>query len=167
MSNQAKVSLSRLVAYFLRLGALRFGGPIALVGYMQRDLVGDRKWVSNNDYMEGLAFSQLSPGPLAAQLASYPGWIHSGVLGATLTGIAFVLPSFLMVVGLAAAYVHYGQLAWIHGMFYGIGAAVSAIILRSSWKLIQKPLNKDYLLWVIGVDVGDYYCHHLRYLEET
>jgi chromate transporter len=143
------VSLSRLAAYFLRLGTVGFGGPIALVGYMQRDLVEDRKWVSDEDYLQGLAFSQLSPGPLAAQLANYLGWVHSGVLGASLTGIAFVLPSFLMVLALAAVYVHFGQLAWIQGMFYGIGAAVSAIIARSAWKLIQKTVGKDYLLWIL------------------
>jgi chromate transporter len=84
------VPLSRLVAYFLRLGTVGFGGPIALVGDMQRDLVEDRHWVSTEDYLQGLAFSQLSPGPLAAQLASYLEWVHSGTLGATLAGIAFV-----------------------------------------------------------------------------
>jgi len=143
------VPLSRLVAYFLRLGTVGFGGPIALVGYMQRDLVEDRHWVSNEHYLEGLAFSQLSPGPLAAQLANYLGWVHSGTLGATLAGIAFVLPSLLMVLALAAMYVHFGRLAWIQGMFYGIGAAVSAIIVRSAWRLIQKTLGKDYLLWTV------------------
>ena len=142
-------TLRALVLYFLSLGALGFGGPIALVGYMQRDLVEDRKWVSREDYFEGLAFSQLCPGPLAAQLAKYLGWVHSGTLGATLTGAAFVFPSFLMVLGLAWLYVHFGQLAWIQGLFYGIGAAVSAIIVRSAWKLIQKTLGADYLLWVL------------------
>src|SRR5438552_4704357 len=116
---------------------------------MQRDLVEDRHWMSNEDYLEGLAFSQLSPGPLAAQLANYLGWVHSGTLGATLAGIAFVLPSLLMVLALAAMYVHFRQLAWIQGMFYGIGAAVSAIIVRSAWRLIQKILGKDYLLWSV------------------
>jgi chromate transporter len=143
------IPLSRLIAYFLRLGTVGFGGPIALVGYMQRDLVEDRHWFSNEDYLQGLAFSQLSPGPLAAQLANYLGWLHSGTLGATLAGIAFVLPSLLMVLALAAVYVHFGQLAWIQGMFYGIGAAVSAIIVRSAWRLIQKTLGKDYLLWTV------------------
>src|SRR5215469_5896612 len=121
-------ALRALLLYFVRLGALGFGGPIALVGYMQRDLVEERKWVSNEDYFEGLAFSQLCPGPLAAQLAKYIGWLHSGTLGATFTGAAFIFPSFVMVLGLASLYVHFGQLAWIQGMFYGIGAAVSAII---------------------------------------
>jgi chromate transporter len=128
---------------------LGFGGPIALVGYMQRDLVEERNWISKDDYLEGLAFSQLCPGPLAAQLAKYIGWLHSGTLGATLTGAAFILPSFLMVLALASLYVHFGQLGWIQGMFYGIGAAVSAIIVRSAWKLIQKTLGRDYLLWVL------------------
>src|SRR5215831_16120210 len=142
-------TLRALLLYFLRLGALGFGGPIALVGYMQRDLVEERGWLSKEDYLEGLAFSQLCPGPLAAQLAKYIGWLHSGTLGATLTGAAFILPSFLMVLALASLYVHFGQLAWIQGTFYGIGAAVSAIIVRSAWKLIQKTLGKDYLLWVL------------------
>ena len=142
-------TLRALVLYFLRLGTLGFGGPIALVGYMQRDLVENRKWVSREDYLEGLAFSQLCPGPLAAQLAKYLGWVHSGTLGATLTGAAFVIPSFLMVLGLASLYVYFGQLAWIQGLFYGIAAAVSAIIVRSAWKLIQKTLGTYYLLWVL------------------
>jgi len=140
-------TLRALLLYFLRLGALGFGGPIALVGYMQKDLVEERKWVSKEDYLEGLAFSQLCPGPLAAQLAKYIGWLHSGTLGATLAGAAFIFPSFLMVLGLASVYVHFGQLGWIQGMFYGIGAAVSAIIVRSAAKLIQKTLAGDFLLW--------------------
>jgi chromate transporter len=142
-------SLGAFLLYFLRLGAFGFGGPIALVGYMQRDLVEDRKWISKEDYFEGLAFSELCPGPLAAQLAKYLGWLHSGTLGATLTGLAFVTPSFLMVLALAALYVHFGQLVWIRGLFYGIGAAVGAIIIRSVWKLIQKTLQRDYLLWFL------------------
>jgi len=145
----AQPSLVDFLVYFLKLGTLGFGGPIALVGYMQRDLVEEKKWVSKEDYFEGLAFSQLCPGPLAAQLAKYIGWLHGGTLGATLTGAAFILPSFLMVLALAALYVHFGQLAWIQGMFYGIGAAVSAIIVRSAWKLIQKTLGKDILLWAL------------------
>ena len=100
-------TLSAHILYFLRLGSTGFGGPIALAGAMQRDLVDDRRWVSKQDYLEGLAFSQLSPGPLAAQLAMYLGWIRAGALGATLTGIAFILPSFLMVLLLSSLYVHF------------------------------------------------------------
>jgi chromate transporter len=139
--------LREFLRYFLRLGTFGFGGPIALAGYMQKDLVEERKWVSSQDYVEGLAFSQLSPGPLAAQLAMYLGWVRAGTLGATLTGAAFVLPSFLMVVALAALYVHYGQLPWIQGAFYGIGAAVIAIIARSAYKLVRSTLKNDLLLW--------------------
>src|SRR5215218_1958900 len=91
------VKLRQLVGYFLRLGTFGFGGPIALAGYMQRDLVERRRWVSPEDYKEGLALAQLAPGPLAAQLAIYLGWVRGGVTGATLVGLAFVLPSFLMV----------------------------------------------------------------------
>jgi chromate transporter len=95
----------------------------------------------------GLAFSQLSPGPLAAQLAMYLGWIRAGTLSATLTGAAFVLPSFLMVMGIAALYVHYGRLAWIQDAFYGAGAAVIANIVRSAYKLVRSTLKNDWLLW--------------------
>jgi chromate transporter len=142
-------TLRDLLLYFLRLGTLGFGGPIALAGHMQRDLVEGRRWVSKQDYLEGLAFSQLSPGPLAAQLAMYLGWLRAETLGATLVGITFILPSFLMVLALAALYVHYGSLPWIQGMFYGIGAAVIAIIVRSAIKLVRTTVGKDWLLWTI------------------
>src|SRR5438067_2492301 len=145
----APFTLRDLLLYFLRLGTLGFGGPIALAGYMQRELVEGRRWVSKQDYLEGLAFSQLSPGPLAAQLAMYLGWLRAGAFGATLVGIAFILPSFLMVLVLAALYVHYGNLPWIQGMFYGIGAAVIAIIVRSAIKLVRTTVGKDWLLWTI------------------
>jgi chromate transporter len=145
----AEPRLREFLLYFLQLGTLGFGGPIALAGHMQRDLVEYRKWVSTEDYMEGLAFSQISPGPLAAQLAMYLGWVRAGTLGATLTGAVFVLPSFVMVVALAALYVHYGRLAWIQGVFYGIGAAVIAIIARSAYKLVRSTLRADWLLWAL------------------
>ena len=141
--------LRELVLYFLRLGTLGFGGPIALAGHMQKDLVEERRWFSKEDYLEGLAFSQLSPGPLAAQLAMYLGWLRDGTLGATVVGIAFILPSFLMVLALAALYVHFGSLPWIQGMFYGIGAAVIAIIVRSAIKLIRTTVGTDWLLWTL------------------
>jgi chromate transporter len=147
-------TLRDLLAYFLRLGTFGFGGPIALAGYMQKDLVEQRRWVSNSDYLEGLAFSQLSPGPLAAQLAMYIGWLRGGFIGATLVGTAFILPSFLMALFLAALYVHFGRLPWIQGMFYGIGAAVIAIIARSAIKLVRSTVGKDWLLWFIFVVVA-------------
>ncbi|HEV1993165.1 MAG TPA: chromate transporter [Candidatus Acidoferrum sp.] len=146
---EAPPKLREFLLYFLHLGTFGFGGPIALAGHMQKDLVEERKWVSSEDYVEGLAFSQLSPGPLAAQLAMYLGWVRAGTLGATLTGVVFVLPSFVMVMVLAALYVHYGRLPWIQGVFYGIGAAVIAIIARSAYKLVRSTLKNDWLLWVL------------------
>jgi chromate transporter len=138
-----------LLLYFLKLGTFGFGGPIALVGYMQRDLVDQRKWMAKEDYVEGLAFSQLSPGPLAAQLAMYLGWVRAGFVGALFTGLAFILPSFFMVLALAALYIRYGGLSWIEGAFYGISAAVIAVIARSAYKLTKLTLGKDILLWLI------------------
>jgi len=144
-----RVPLTQFVGYFLRLGTVGFGGPIALAGHMQQDLVDSRGWVRKEDYLEGLALAQLAPGPLAAQLAIYLGYIRAGVLGATAVGVAFVLPSFLMVLGLSAAYVRFGGLPWMQGMFYGIGAAVIGIIARSASKLTKLTLGKDKLLWGI------------------
>jgi chromate transporter len=143
------VPLLRFVGYFLRLGTVGFGGPIALAGHMQQDLVDQRGWISREDYVEGLALAQLAPGPLAAQLAIYLGYLRAGIAGATLVGIAFVLPSFLMVLALSAAYVGYGGLHWMQGMFYGIGATVIGIIARSAFKLTRLTLGKDKLLWLI------------------
>lgn len=142
-------SLRELTLYFLRLGTFGFGGPIALAGYMQKDLVEKRRWISREDYVQGLALAQLAPGPLAAQLAIYLGWVRGGVLGATWIGLAFVIPSFLMVLALAALYLRFGGLAWMQGAFYGIGAAVIAIIGRSVWKLGKLTLAKDRLLWAL------------------
>ena len=143
------VKMRQLVAYFLRLGTLGFGGPIALAGYMQRDLVERRRWISKEEYVRGLALAQLAPGPLAAQLAMYLGWVRGRLLGATLVSLAFILPSFVMVLGLAAAYVELGGLSWMQGVFYGVGAAVIAIIARSVQKLTKLTLAKDPLLWAV------------------
>lgn len=140
-------TMPEFLRYFLRLGTFGFGGPIALAGYMQRDLVEDRRWITKEDYMEGLALAQLAPGPLAAQLAIYLGWLRGGVMGATLVAVAFVLPSFLMVLGLSALYVRFGGMPWMQGVFYGIGASVIAIIGRSACKLIRITLSSDVLLW--------------------
>ena len=144
-------TLREFLTYFVRLGTFGFGGPIALAGYMQRDLVEQRKWISKQDYVEGLALAQLAPGPLAAQLAIYLGWVRGGTLGATLVSAAFVLPSFIMVLALSAVYVRFGGLPWMQGVFYGIGAAVIAIIGRSAYKLVRMTLGKDGLLWALFV----------------
>jgi chromate transporter len=142
-------SLSQLMAYFLRLGTWGFGGPVALVGYMHRDLVERDQWITEADYKEGLTLAQLMPGPLAAQLAIYLGYVHYGISGATLVGLAFVLPSFLMVVALGWTYVLYGGLPWMQSIFYGVGASVIGIILISAVKLTKKTIGGDKLLGVI------------------
>ena len=144
-------TLRAFVAYFLRLGTIGFGGPIALAGYMQRDLVERRRWISEQEYKEGLALAQLAPGPLAAQLAIYLGWSRGGVIGATLVAVAFIAPSFLMVLGLSALYVRFGGLPWMLGAFYGVGAAVIAVIVRATVKLARLTLGGDRLLWAICV----------------
>lgn len=150
-------SLWELVKYFFYLGYAGFGGPVALVGYMHRDLVEKRKWFSEDDYKEGMALAQLSPGPMAAQLGIYLGYVHYGVLGATLAGIAFVLPSFFMVLVLGIAYKQYGGLNWMQAIFYGVGAAVIGIIAISAYKLTTKSIGKinvlsfkqNWLLWLL------------------
>src|SRR5256714_4724588 len=142
-------TLWQLVRYFLRLGTLGFGGPVALVGYMQRDLVEQRAWISEADYKEGLALAQLCPGPLAAQLAMYLGYIRYRILGATLVGLAFIWPSFLMVVALGWLYTLYGGLTWMQAVFYGVRAGAIGIIAHSAYQLTTKTIGRDWLLWAI------------------
>lgn len=152
-------TLLDLIKYFLKLGTTGFGGPVALVGYMHRDLVENKKWISDSDFKEGLALSQLAPGPLAAQLGIYIGFVHFGILGATVSGLAFVLPSFLMVILLGFAYQAYGGLPWMQAIFYGISAAVIGIIVLSSYKLTAKSISKfeipaiksNWLLWLFYI----------------
>lgn len=154
-----RYSLTALTKYFLRLGTLGFGGPVALVGYMHRDLVEERKWITEEEYREGLALAQLAPGPLAAQLGIYLGYVHYGVWGATLTGLSFVLPSFVMVVLLGIAYKLYGGLVWMQSVFYGVGSAVIGIITLSCYKLTIKSVGKlgaqaiksRWLLWLFFI----------------
>src|SRR4029079_16680004 len=147
-------SLAKLVRYFLKLGTIGFGGPVALVGYMYRDLVESRRWIADEDYKEGLALAQLMPGPLAAQLAMYLGYVHYRVPGATVAGITFVLPSFFMVLAIGWAYVRYGGLRWMEAAFYGVGAAVIGIIAISAYKLTTRNIGRDKLLWVIYLVVA-------------
>lgn len=150
-----KYKLIDLIIYFLKLGTIGFGGPIALVGYMHRDLVENREWMTEEEYKEGLALAQLAPGPLAAQLSIYLGFVHYRVLGATLVGIAFVLPSFLMVLIIGYAYKLFGGLPWMQAIFYGVGATVIGIIVMSSYKLTIKSIGKfnldsfkkNWILW--------------------
>src|SRR5712691_11136486 len=149
MSERIPYSLAQLALYFLKLGSIGFGGPVGLGGYMYRDLVEKRHWITDEDYKEGLTLAQLMPGPLAAQLAMYLGYVHYRIVGATVAGIAFVLPSFFMVVAIGWAYVRYGGLPWMQAVFYGVGAAVIGIIAISAYKLTAKSIGKDWLLWAI------------------
>lgn len=144
-----RAPLAQLVRYFLYLGTLGFGGPVALAGFMPRDLVEARRWVDDEEYRLGLALAQIMPGPLAAQLAIALGYFQHGLLGATLVGLAFVLPSLLMVVASSIAYVRYGGLWWMQALFYGIGAAVIAIIAIAAYKLARSTNKRDPLLWAI------------------
>lgn len=159
MTAANKYSLKELIIYFLQLGTTGFGGPVALVGYMHKDLVEKRGWISEEEYKQGLALAQLAPGPLAAQLAIYLGFVHHRILGATLAGIAFVLPSFIMVVLLGMAYKLYGGLIWMQAVFYAVGAAVTGIIANSAYKLTIKSIGKfnlasfkqNWLLWLFFI----------------
>jgi chromate transporter len=147
MSAQRRAGLTW---YFLRLGAIGFGGPVALVARMRQDLVDSRAWIAEEDFRDGLALAQLAPGPLAAQLAMYLGWLVDGVLGATLVGIAFVLPSFLIVIVLAAGYARAGGLPIIGALFYGVSAAVIALLARAGYRLARSTVAGDGLLWAVA-----------------
>ena len=159
INHQPAYSLLQITKYFLKLGTWGFGGPVALVGYMQRDLVENKGWLTEEEYKEGLALAQLAPGPLAAQLGIYIGFVHYGLIGATLTGLAFVIPSFIMVVLLGMAYQLYGGFAWMQAVFYGGGAAVIGIIAMSAYKLTVKSISKfevgamksKWLLWLFYI----------------
>lgn len=139
--------LRELVTYFARLGTIGFGGPAALVGYMRRDLVEERKTLDEDTYNLSLALAQIMPGPLAAQTAMAIGYFQGGVIGATLVGVAFILPSFLMVLALSVAYVAFGGLPWMQSLFYGVGAVVISIIAIASYRLGVGTNKRDPLLW--------------------
>src|SRR5919109_1793473 len=147
----SRVGLWPLVNYFLKLGTIGFGGPAALVGFMHRDLVERRKCIQQEEYGLALALAQIMPGPLAAQLAIALGYFEHGVLGATLVGLAFIIPSFLMVVAISLAYLTYGGLWWMQALFYAIGATVIAIIAIAAYKLARSTNKRDPLLWGIFV----------------
>jgi chromate transporter len=148
-SPASKIGLWLLTAYFLKLGTVGFGGPVALVGFMHRDLVEQRRSITEDTYKLSLALAQIMPGPLAAQTAIAIGYFEAGVLGATLVGLAFIVPSFLMVVVISLAYVAYGGLWWMQALFYAIGATVIAIIAIAAYKLARSTNKQDRLLWII------------------
>jgi len=148
-----QAGFARVLRYFLRLGTIGFGGPIAVVGYMQRDLVEKRAWVSKKDFLDGVALGQTMPGPLAAQVAMWVGYLRRGALGAVATALAFIVPSFALVTAVAVLYVHYSGLAIVQSLFYGIAPAVMAIIAIAAYKLVRLTDGKDKRAWAISAVV--------------
>jgi len=144
-----RLSLGQIAGYFLRLGTTGFGGPIALAGYMQRDLVERRRWFTQEEYLQGLAVSQTLPGPLAAQLAMWLGYVRRGFWGAVAAAVPFILPPFVIVSIVAALYVAFRGTTVIQALFYGIGPTVIALILRGAWKLLGVTVKNDRRLWAI------------------
>src|SRR5467141_4234419 len=144
-----RVSLRDLVRYFLRLGLLGFGGPVALVGQMERELVGEKKWLTKEEMREGIAVCQSLPGPLAIQVGIWVSYIRGGFWGAWAGGWAFILPNFIIVATLGALYVHFGGLPWVTAIFYGVSPAVIALILHSCYRLAKLGMD-DWLQWAIA-----------------
>jgi chromate transporter len=153
-SEPGRPPLRALAGYFLLLGSTGFGGPIALVGSMQGDLVERRRWFSGDEFARSLTLAQLAPGPLAAQVAFCLGFLHSRVRGAALIGLAFILPSFVLTLLLGALYLRFGGLPWLGSAFYGVGAVVLGIIVLSAWRLARTTATADPLLWSIVVVVA-------------
>ena len=146
--------MGRLVRYFLKLGSLGFGGPIALVGYMHRDLVEQRGWFSDDEYRQGLALAQTMPGPLAAQLAMWMGFLTRGIVGSAAVAVAFVAPPFLLVTAAAVIYVEHQGSSVVHALFRGVGPAIVAIVAIASVKLARTTNKRDPLLWAIAAGVS-------------
>lgn len=142
--------MAELALYFLRLGFLGFGGPVALVGQMERELVNDKKWLSKEQMRESIAICQSLPGPLAIQVGVYIAWLRCGFWGAWLGGWCFILPNFVIVAALGALYVHLGDLQPVTAIFYGVSPAVIALILHSCYRLAKLGME-DWLQWAIAV----------------
>src|SRR5438445_6410799 len=145
----ARVPIRRLVAYFLRLGSLGFGGPVALCGQMEGELVQERKWLTKDEMREGIAVCQSLPGPLAIQVGIFIAYLRGGFWGAWAGGWAFILPNFVIVAVLGALYVHFGGLPWVTAVFYGVSPAVIALILHSCYRLAKLGME-DWLPWALA-----------------
>lgn len=149
-TSRASPPFRAYLRYFLGLGTWGFGGPIATVGYMQRDLVERQEWVGRGDFLDGVALGQTMPGPLAAQVVMWIGYLRRGSLGALATAVVFILPSFVLVLAVAVLYVRYQGLDWVQALFYGIAPAVMAIIAVAAMRLAQLTNGRDVRLWVIS-----------------
>jgi len=141
--------IPELVAYFLRLGTIGFGGPVALCGLMEKELVQDRGWLTKAEMRDAIAISQSLPGPLAIQVGIFVSYMRGGFWGAWAGGWAFILPNFLMVAALGALYVHFGGLSWMTAIFYGVSPAVIALILHSCWRLSKLGME-DWFQWAVA-----------------
>lgn len=146
---ETRKPIGELVKYFLRLGLLGFGGPVALVGQMERELVDERKWLTKEQMREAIAICQSLPGPLAIQVGVYISYLRGGFWGAWAGGWAFILPNFVIVAALGALYVHLGDLQPVTAIFYGVSPAVIALILHSCYRLAKLGME-DWLQWVIA-----------------
>jgi len=144
-----RVPIRELVRYYLRLGLIGFGGPVALVGQMEREMVGEKKWLTREEMREGIAVCQSLPGPLAIQVGIWISYIRGGFWGAWAGGWAFILPNFLIVTALGALYVHFGGLSWVTAIFYGVSPAVIALILHSCYRLTKLGMD-DWLQWALA-----------------
>jgi chromate transporter len=144
-----RVPIRELVRYYLRLGLIGFGGPVALVGQMERELVGERKWLTKEEMREGIAVCQSLPGPLAIQVGIWISYIRGGFWGAWAGGWAFILPNFVIVTVLGALYIHFGGLSAVKAVFYGVSPAVIALILHSCYRLTKLGM-KDWLEWLLA-----------------
>ena len=142
-------ALGEVTKYFLRLGLLGFGGPIALVGQMERELVSDKKWMTKEQMREAVAICQTMPGPLAIQVGIYIGYLRAGFWGAWASGWAFILPNFVIVAALGALYVYLGDLKPVTAIFYGVSPAVIALILHSCYRLAKLGME-DWPQWVVA-----------------
>jgi len=142
--------IGELVRYFLRLGCLGFGGPVALVGQMERELVDGKKWLTKEQMREAIAICQSLPGPLAIQVGIYISWLRGGFWGAWAGGWCFILPNFIIVAALGALYVYLGDLQPVTAIFYGVSPAVIALILHSCYRLARLGME-DWLQWAIAV----------------
>jgi chromate transporter len=142
--------LAELLFYFLRLGLLGFGGPVALVGQMERELVGERAWLTKDQMREAIAICQSLPGPLAIQVGIYVAFLRGGFWGAWIGGWAFIFPNFVIVAALGALYVYFGDLKPVTAIFYGVSPAVIALILHSCYRLAKLGME-DWLQWLIAV----------------
>src|SRR6266436_102775 len=148
-NNAPKVRIRDLVLYYLRLGALGFGGPVALVGQMEKELVQERKWLTKEEMREGIAVCQSMPGPLAIQVGIYISYLRGGFWGAWAGGWAFILPNFIIVATLGALYTYFGGLSPVTAIFYGVAPAVIALILSSCYSLAKLGME-DWLQWAIA-----------------